>query len=156
MILIRRSVLCAQELDVAHLDRPRAPDRADDARDRVLVAGAVERDAGVVEVDALERGREAVRVALPPHLSVRDDVHARELHVLHRDSRRVVLGLLEELLRHPPELARPHPRRQPLAEPLAVDQPRGLRVAPDHGRDEDVGSHRARSYVSGRTPSVRG
>ena len=35
----------AQELDVADLDRSRAPDRADDARDGVLVARAVDRDA---------------------------------------------------------------------------------------------------------------
>ena len=94
----------AQELDVAYLDRPRAADRADDARDRVLVARAVERDAGLVEVDAVERGREAVRVALPAHLAVGDHVDAGALHVLHGEPGRVVLGLLEVRLGHPPEL----------------------------------------------------
>ena len=145
VILIRPVRDRAQELDVAHLDRPRAPDRPDDARHRVLVAGAVERDAGLVEVDAVERGREAVRVALAPHLAVGDDVDAGALHVLHGEPRRVVLRLLEERLGHAPELARPHARRQPLAEPLAVDQPVGLRVAADDGRDEV----RQRRYENG-------
>src|SRR4051794_12856354 len=95
----------AQELDVAHLDGTRTADRADDARHRVLVSGAVERDAGRVEVDAVERRREAVRVALAPHLAVRDDVDAGALHVLHGKPRRIVLRLLEEPLVDAPQLA---------------------------------------------------
>src|SRR5207248_6912010 len=122
--------------DVANLDRPRAADRADDPRHGVLVAGAVERDTGLLEVDALERRREPVGVALPPHLAVGDHVDAGALHVLDGETGRVVLGLLEERLGHAPELARPYARRQPLAEPVAVDQPRGLRVAPDDRRDQ--------------------
>ena len=110
------------------------------------MAGAVERDARVVEVDAVECSREAVRVALPAHLAVRDDVHSRELHVPDRDTRRVVLGFLEVLLRDAPQLERAHPRRQPVAEPLAVDQPLGLRVAPDDGRDERFGGHSGPVY----------
>ncbi|HEX2434366.1 MAG TPA: hypothetical protein VHI55_10520, partial [Gaiellaceae bacterium] len=51
---------------------------------------------------------------------------------------RVVLGLFEERLWHAPELARSHPRRQPLPEPLAVDQPAGLGIAPDNRRDKSV------------------
>jgi hypothetical protein len=50
----------AEKLDVAHLDRPCAADRADDSRDGVLVAGAIEGDTGLVQVDAVERGRESV------------------------------------------------------------------------------------------------
>ena len=49
---------------------------------------------------------------------------------------RVVLCLLEELLRHAPELARPDARRQPLAEPLAVDQPLRLGIAADDGGND--------------------
>ena len=143
----------AQELHVADLDRPRAPDRPDDARHRVLVAGPIEGDAGLVEVDALERGREAVRVALAAHLAVGDDVDTGSLHVLHRQPRRVVLRLLEVLLGHAPELARAHARRQPGAEALAVDQPVGLRIAPDDRRDE--GSHR-RTSLRTRSPSGNG
>jgi hypothetical protein len=103
------------------------------------VAGAVESHARVVDVDAVERRREAVGVTLPPHLPVGDDVDAGPLHVLHRQPGRVVLGLLEQLLRHPPELARAHARRQPLAETLAVDQPVGLRIAPDDAGGENHG-----------------
>ena len=126
----------AQELDVTHLDRPRAADRADDSRDGVLVAGAVERDAGLVQVDPVERRREAVRVALPAHLPVGDHVDSRALHVRDRKPRRVVLGVLEKRLGYPPQLERAHAGRQPRAEPLAVDQPVGLRIAPDDGREK--------------------
>ena len=126
----------AQELDVADLDRPRPPDRADDARHGVLVARAVERDAGVVEVDAVERGREAVGVALPPHLAVGDHVDAGPLHVLDGEAGRVVLGFLEQRLRDAPQLERAHPRRQARSEPLPVDQPVGLGIAPDDGRGQ--------------------
>ena len=71
----------AQELDVAHLDRVLAPDLADDARHRIGMAAAVERGAGIVDVDAVERGGEAVRVALAPHLAVGDDVEPGALLV---------------------------------------------------------------------------
>ena len=53
-----------------------APDAPDDARHRIGVARAVERGARVVDVDALERGGEAVGVALAPDLAVGDDVEA--------------------------------------------------------------------------------
>src|SRR6185437_3268127 len=125
---------------------PRATDRPDDARHRVLVAGAVERDAGVVEVDAVERRREAVRVALTPHLAVGDHVDAGALHVLHREPRRVVLRLLEPLLVDPPQLTGANARRQAVAEALAVDQPVRLRVAPDDGRDDHARSTRVDLY----------
>src|SRR5207248_2239432 len=108
----------AEELDVAHLDRPLPPDRPDDARNRVLVARAVDRDAGVVEVDPVERGREAVRVALAPYLAVADHVDAGLLHVPDREKRRVVLRLLEEALVDAPELSRAHARRKAAAETL--------------------------------------
>ncbi len=72
--LDRTAGLAAQELDVAHLDRPRPPDRPDHPRHGARLADAIELRAGVVDVDAVERGREAVRVAFPPHLAVGDDV----------------------------------------------------------------------------------
>ena len=50
---------------------------------------------GVVDVDAVERGREAVEVALAPDLAVRHDVEAGRLLLAHRLVRRVVLRLLE-------------------------------------------------------------
>ena len=71
----------AEELDVANLDRPGAADRSDDARHGILVAGAIQSDAGRIQIDALERRREAIAVALSPHLPVRDDVDPGQLHV---------------------------------------------------------------------------
>ena len=58
------------------------------------MARAVERGAGVVEVDAFERGGEAVRVALAPDLAVADDVEPRLLLRADRDQGRVVLRLV--------------------------------------------------------------
>ena len=60
------------------------------------MARAVERGSRVVEVDAVERGREAVRVALAPDLAVADDIEAGLLLGADRDDRRVVLGLVEQ------------------------------------------------------------
>ena len=96
----------AQELDVAHLHRPRPADLADDARHRVRMAGSVERNARLVEVDPVERSREAVAVALAPHLAVGQDVDARPLHVGDREPGRVVLRLLEIRLGDAPQLPR--------------------------------------------------
>ena len=78
-----------------------AADRADDARHRVRVAGAVERRARVVEVDAVERGGEAVRVALAPDLAVGDDVEPGVLLGADREQGRVVLRLARATARRP-------------------------------------------------------
>jgi hypothetical protein len=127
-----------QELDVANLDRGRAADGARHPGDRILVTRAVQGDAGIVEVDAVERRRESVRVALAPHLAVGDHVDACALEVLDGESGGVVLGLLEEGLRHAPELARPYARRQPVSEALAVDQPARLGIAADDRREQGI------------------
>jgi hypothetical protein len=66
-----------QKLDVTDLHRMLASDLADDPRHRIRMAGTVEGGAGVVDVDALERGGEAVRVALAAHLAVGDNVEPR-------------------------------------------------------------------------------
>jgi hypothetical protein len=128
----------AQELEVAHLHRMLAGDRPDHARDRVRMPAAVQRGARVVDVDALQRGGEAVRIRLAAHLAVGQDVQAGALLVGDRDPRRVVLGLLEVLGRHAPQLPRPHARREAVAQPLAVDQPVGLRVRSDQARGESA------------------
>ncbi len=57
------------------------------------MAGAVERRAGIVDVDAFERGGEAVGVALAPHLAVGDDVEAGALLVVDGEQGCVVLRL---------------------------------------------------------------
>ena len=102
----------AQEMQVLDLDRVAAPDRTNDPRNGVRVAAAVERRARVVDVDAVERGREAVRVAFSADLAVGDDVEARRFLGSDREHGRIVLRLGEQLLRDTPQLARPHPRRE--------------------------------------------
>jgi hypothetical protein len=92
------------------------------------MAAAVERRARVVDVDAVERRGEAIGVALPAHLAVGDDVEPGALLVGDRQPRRVVLGLLEVGRIDPPQLARADARGEPLAQPLAVDQPVWLRI----------------------------
>ena len=86
----------AQELHVAQLDWARAPDLADHARHRRLLARARHHLAGVFEIDALERRREMVGVALAAHLAVGDDVDAGAFHVADGEQGGVVLRLLQE------------------------------------------------------------
>jgi hypothetical protein len=94
---------------------------------------AVEGGSGIVEIDAVERGREAVGVAFPSDLAVRHDVEAGILLCPDRQERGIVLCLLEVLRRDAPELARPYSRRKSAGEFVAVDQPIGLRIAADDG-----------------------
>src|SRR5688572_922630 len=95
---------------------------------------AVERGARIVNVHALERGGEPVRVALATDLAVGDDVEARVFLGLDGEQRGVVLRLDKMGLRNAPELFRPHARRKAPGELLAIDQPLGLRIAADEGR----------------------
>ena len=120
-----------------------APDLAGDARHRVRVAAAVERGAGIVDVDALERRREAVGIALAPHLAVGDDVEPGALLVADGEQGRVVLGLLQEFGRDAPQLAGADARRKAAGELDPVDQPVGLDVAADQGRRQELVEHGA-------------
>jgi hypothetical protein len=110
-------------------------DLADDARHRLELARRPRRrHRRVVVVDAVERRREAVGIALAAHLAVGDDVDAGAFLVADRDDRRVVLRLFEERAVDPPQLLGADARRDQLAQPPAIDQPIGLGVAPDQGR----------------------
>ena len=125
----------AQELKVAHFHRMLAAHFAGHARHRIGMTRAVKRGAGIVDVDAFERGGEAVGIAFAPHLAVGDDVEPGALLVANGEQRGVVLRLVEEFRRHPPQFLGAHARRKPAGELLAVDQPFRLRI----GADEDVG-----------------
>src|SRR5436190_1763357 len=118
-----------EEAQVLDLDGMLAPDLADDARHRVRMAGAVERAAGIVDVDTVERGGEAIRVALAPDLAIGDDVQPGALLRADGEHRSVVLRLSEIGLRHAPELSGAHARRETPGELVAIDQPVGLRIA---------------------------
>ena len=102
VILIVRSVCARRNAQVVDLDRAGAPDRSDDARHRVRAAGAAGDHRRVVDVEPLERGREAVGVALAADLAVGDDVDAGALEVADGERGGVVLGLGEVGLRDAP------------------------------------------------------
>ena len=121
----------AEELHVFDFDGMLAPHLAGDARHRIGMAGAVERRAGIVDVDAFERGGEAVGVAFAPHLAVGDDVEAGALLVVDREQRRVVLRLREVLRRYGPQFLGAHARRKTAGEFFTVDQPFRLGVGAD-------------------------
>ena len=144
MILTVRPVRGPQELHVAHLDRVAAADRAGHPGHRVRLAAAVQRGTGVVDVHAVEGGREPVRVAFPADLAVGDDVQAGPLLGPDGQFGRVALGLLQVVRGHPPQLAGPDPGREPAAQPRPVDQPVRLRVTADQGGGEEHDSHNVR------------
>jgi hypothetical protein len=153
VILMVRSVLARRNLHVVDLDRMPAPHLAGDARHRIGMAGAVERGAGIVDVDAFERGREAVGIALAPHLAVGDDVEAGALLIADGEQRRVVLRLRQEFRRYAPQFLGAHPRRKAAGELLAIDQPFRLGVGADQrcrqqrqGRSHDAGTSVARGW----------
>ena len=117
-----------------------APHLAGDARHRIGMAGAVERRAGIVDVDAFERGREAVGIAFAPHLAVGDDVEPGAAPA--RGSR--AASRRPARLRDAPARRATAPSRARAAESgpasfCAVDQPVGLGVGADQrGRQQLV------------------
>ena len=127
-----------EDLEVAELHRMPPPDRADDPRHRVRVTAAVERGPRVVDVDAVQRGGEAVGVALPAHLAVGEDVEPGPFLVADGEDGGVVLGLLQPLRGDPPQLAGPHPRREAAGQPRPVDQPVRLGVRTDERCREEL------------------
>ena len=120
-----------EETQIVDLDRMLAADLADDARHGIRMARAVERAAGIVDVDAFERGGEAIGVALAAGLAVGDDVEPGLLLGADREQRRVVLRLGEIGLGDAPQLLRAHARREAAGELLAVDQPIRLGITAD-------------------------
>ena len=118
----------AQEAQVVDLHRLAPADRRDDARHRRRVALAVQGAARIVEIDALQRGGKPVGVALAAHLAVGEDVQPGAFLVADRHQDRVVLRLAQVGGVHPPQLAGPHARREPVMQRLAIDEPVGLRV----------------------------
>ena len=85
------------------------------------MAGAVERGAGIVDVDAFERGRKSVGIALAPLLAVGDDVEACTLLVADGEQCGVILRLLEIFRRDTPQFLGAYARRKTLRN-------RGLRI----------------------------
>ncbi len=138
-----------QKQKILDLDRMPAADFPRDARQEDRMPGAVQALARLVDVDALERGGEAIGVALAADLAVGDDVQARFFLRANRQDGRVILRLREQGLGHAPELLRAQARRKALAELVAVDQPLGLRIAADERGGKEHGRHPCASTKRG-------
>src|SRR2546427_10475150 len=103
------------------------------------MTGAVERSAGTVDIDAFERGGEALGIAFAPDLAVGDDVEAAPLRRPKGEHCGAVLRLGERRLGTPPQLFCPYAGRKAPGELFPVDQPFGLRIAADQGGGEKHG-----------------
>src|SRR5207237_6127079 len=128
----------AEKRDVPYLDGVGPADRANDARNRIRAPGAARGNAGVVNVESVERIRETIGVAFAPHLTIGQHIETEALLDVDRQARRVVLRFLKPALVHTPEVAHAEARRRYLAEPAAVDQPVGLRKAADDGSRKEL------------------
>ena len=87
-------ILILQKSHVPHLDRVAPPDPADNTRHGIWVSTAIQGRAGIVDINAVQRRRKAVRVALTTHFAVSNDVEARALLVPNCEERRIILSLL--------------------------------------------------------------
>ena len=125
-----------EERDERSFDGCATAHRPDDARHRNRLSGAVDCFAGPVEVHAVERVREQIRVALPAHLAVCHHVDARADLIEQRDERRVALCFFEMLGRRATTPSRA--RAAAVARRVGpVDQPIRLCVAADqHHRQQ--------------------
>src|SRR5437879_11726699 len=114
------------------------------------MARAVERGAGGVDLDAFERGGEAVGIAFAPDLAVGDDVEARPLLRPDGEQRGVILRLGEIGLGDPPQLFRAHAGRKAPGELFPVDQPFGLGITSHQRRWKQhlILSYELRRYLA--------
>ncbi len=106
-----------------------------DARHRRRPARARLDEAGLRDIDAFERGGEAIRIAFAPHLAVGDDIDAGPLHITDGDDGGVVLRLLKILLRHAPHLFR-RTRARPSTASSGSTSQSGWGYLADDGRRE--------------------
>ena len=132
----------AQEFEVAHLHRLAATDLTAHARHRNRLAAAVERGAVIFHVDAVERGGEAVRIALAAHLAIGNDVEPRRLLLTDGDDGGIVPRLLEQLGIDLPQLNRARARGKAAGKLRPVDQPVGLRIRADQRGRQKGQRHR--------------
>ena len=109
------------------------------------MAGAIQRGAGVVQVDTLECGGKAVGVALAADLAIGDDVQPGVLLGADRHQRGIVLGLGQIGGVDAPQFLRPDPRRKASGQFFAIDQPFRLRIAANkRGGEQHAGLQRMR------------
>ena len=89
-------------------------------------------------IHAFERGGEAIRIALASHFAIGDDIKTGAFLIEDGDPGRVVLRLVKQFGRDPPQLLGPYPWREPAGELFPIDQPLRLGI----GADERGGKQR--------------
>ena len=96
----------AQELEIPKHHRMLSTNFADDTRHGIRMAAAIERCAGVVDIDAFKRSRKSIGVALAANLAVGDDIKAGPFLIADREDGCVILRLFEKLRNHAPQIRR--------------------------------------------------
>ncbi len=69
--------MAPEKFEINDFDGLASSDRADDSRDGIGMAAAVQRHSGIVEVDTVKGGSETIRVAFAADFSVGNDIEAR-------------------------------------------------------------------------------
>src|SRR5215831_10140672 len=93
----------------------------------------------MIQVEAVKRGSEAVRVTFAADFSICDDVETCRFLLADGQQRGIVLRLLKPWWRDAPEFCGTNSRRHLMPEFLAIDQPLGLWVGADEGRRQQHG-----------------
>jgi hypothetical protein len=117
-----------QEFNVVYFYWLLAPDFAYDARYWIWMAGSVERGAWIVDVDTLEGGGEAVRVAFAALFTVSNDIEAGAFLVADSEKRCIVLRFFQKFRSNAPQLPRPNAWWEARGKLFTIDQPIRLGV----------------------------
>ena len=126
----------AQELKIAHFDRPAPFDGGMHARHLNFSPCTALDRRRIVGIHAFERRDKIIRIAFAAHFAIGDDVDAGALHVADRQDCRVILRFLQAVRGDAPQFMHVDARHA-LGKQRAVDQPVGLRIAADDGGGEE-------------------
>jgi len=95
------------------------------------MAGPIERGAWIINIDTLERGGEAVRVAFAALFTVRNDIEAGAFLVANSKQCRIVLRFFQKFRSDAPQLVCPDAWREAPGKFFTIDQPIRLGVGAD-------------------------
>ena len=113
--------VAAQKHCIANLYGLRAPDRADHAGYLHGLPAAASNGAGLVDINPLQGGGEAIGITLAAHFAVRNDVDTGLLHGPDGEQGSVVLRLFQERLGNAPQLTRSDAWNPAFAQQLLID-----------------------------------
>jgi hypothetical protein len=121
----------AQKFYVLDLDRVLAGNLADHARHRIGFAAAIERGAGIVDIDPRQRGGETVGIAFPADFAVGDDIEPGFFLLADYQQGGVILRLRQIFRRNASKFPRAGAWRKSPRQFFAVDKPVWLCVGAD-------------------------